>query len=419
VALRLALGISRRHRAPVALHRVLVVGGSLGGLTTALLLRSLGLEVTVLERSAQPLEARGAGIVLQPETLRWFLEHGDGDLDAVSVAAPVTRWLDVDERGDEVVRREVADPHRFTSWQTLYAGLLAAFGTEHYRRGACVVDVDPAGAVVLDDGTRLEADLVVAADGIRSGVRARLAPEVRPEPAGYVGWRGTVPAATLPPAAQAALGGALVYAVPPLSHIVIYPIPGGALNYVWYRNADAATRDALLTDQDGRRRDLALPPGAVRAEAVAQLRADATELLPPSAAALVRGTAEPFLQEIVDLSSRRLRWDRVVVLGDAAFAARPHAAAGTAKACADAWSLAEHLRPVVAGGGSGDGSVGGSDDRLRHALDAWEAERLAVGHALLERVRALGHASQVAGTWTPGDPSLAFGLPASAPGLAR
>jgi 2,6-dihydroxypyridine 3-monooxygenase len=84
------------------------------------------------------------------------------------------------------------------------------------------------------------------------------------------------------------------------------------------------------------------------------------------------------------------------VLGDAAFAVRPHAAAGTAKAADDAWALADALDDH------------GGD--VTAALAAWEEERLAVGRRLLERCRDIGRRSQVDNTWDPADPTLIFGL---------
>jgi 2,6-dihydroxypyridine 3-monooxygenase len=56
-------------------QRAAVIGGSIGGLTAALLLRDLGFAVDVYERAARPLDGRGGGIILQPETLRWFRER--------------------------------------------------------------------------------------------------------------------------------------------------------------------------------------------------------------------------------------------------------------------------------------------------------------------------------------------------------
>jgi 2,6-dihydroxypyridine 3-monooxygenase len=57
------------------MSRALVVGGSLGGLTAALVLRDQGWDVDVLERSAVPLQGRGAGIVAHPTTVRYLVER--------------------------------------------------------------------------------------------------------------------------------------------------------------------------------------------------------------------------------------------------------------------------------------------------------------------------------------------------------
>ena len=66
-------------------RRTVVVGGSMSGLTAGLLLRKLGFEVDVFERSPLPLEGRGAGIVLQPDTVRtdWYTKPRNVDLDAL------------------------------------------------------------------------------------------------------------------------------------------------------------------------------------------------------------------------------------------------------------------------------------------------------------------------------------------------
>jgi 2,6-dihydroxypyridine 3-monooxygenase len=87
---------------------------------------------------------------------------------------------------------------------------------------------------------------------------------------------------------------------------------------------------------------------------------------------------------------------RVCLIGDAAFAVRPHAAAGTAKAAADAWELAAQLAAH-----RGD---------LATALQEWERRQLALGRDLVARNRAIGDASQLRGTFRPGDPALIFGL---------
>ena len=106
--------------------------------------------------------------------------------------------------------------------------------------------------------------------------------------------------------------------------------------------------------------------------------------------------AEPFVQVIYDIEVSRMAFGRIALIGDAAFAVRPHAAAGTAKAAADGWALAEEL--TAAGG------------NVPAALAAWERRQLALGHDLLARCRAIGDSSQFLGTFRPGDPRLIFGL---------
>jgi 2,6-dihydroxypyridine 3-monooxygenase len=260
--------------------------------------------------------------------------------------------------------------------------------------------------VTFASGARRRADLVVAADGVDSTVRAREMPRVALRYAGYVGWRGMVDEGDLEPATMDALHDAITYFAAPGTHIVVYPIPDvdGALargsrrvNYVWYRNvARGPALDALLTDASGVRRGTSLPPGAVAPRFVAELRAAAGATLPPQLAEVVTRTREPFVQTIADLECPRMALGRVALIGDAAFVARPHAAAGTAKACANAWALAPAL-------GSGDGDVEG-------ALARWEAGQLALGRALVRRAAVNGDRSQFGGGWTPGDRSLAFGL---------
>ena len=67
-------------------QRAVVVGGSVGGLTAALVLRDQGWDVRVFERSASTLTSRGAGIVVQPATIRYFLENRVVKVERVSTS---------------------------------------------------------------------------------------------------------------------------------------------------------------------------------------------------------------------------------------------------------------------------------------------------------------------------------------------
>lgn len=385
--------------------RVAVMGGSVAGLTAALVLRDAGCDVDVYERSRALLEGRGVGIVLHPMTVRYLEERGGIDLDEVSTTASVHRYLD--DAGEVLTEDPLA--YRFTAYNTLYRALLGLFGEERYHLGHEVVAVEQDGDVVefrFAAGQRGRAELVVGADGVASTVRRLLLPDVAPRYGGYVAWRGVVHESHLSPAAFEVLGDALTYYVRPHTHVLVYPIPGldgqvepgqRLANVVWYRNVQAGgALEELLTDRDGRRRDSSLPPGAVRQRYLDELCAAANAQLPWPIAEVVVKAGEPFLQVILDVEVPRMAFGRVCLIGDAAFAVRPHAAAATAKGAADAWALAE--------------AVAARPDDVPAALRRWEPAQLALGRQLLARTREMGQRSQFRNTWRPGDPSLAFGL---------
>jgi 2,6-dihydroxypyridine 3-monooxygenase len=111
--------------------------------------------------------------------------------------------------------------------------------------------------------------------------------------------------------------------------------------------------------------------------------------LPPAFAEIIRKTAEPFIQVIFDLEVPRMAFGRVCLIGDAAFTARPHAGAGTAKAAEDGWTLAQTL-------GTGDVDV-------IEALGHWEVGQIELGRQLVARSREAGERLQH-GRWNVGEP---------------
>ncbi len=238
--------------------RVIVMGGSIGGLTAALVLRDADCEVRVFERSSAALQARGAGIATLDATLRYQTERGGLQRADVCSSTDWIRFL----RPDGSVRYEQRHRYLFSSWNTIYTSLLGLFDPGRYLLGREVTAFRQSGdsvRVTLADGASAEADLLVCADGVGSLARARLLPEVRPSYSGYVAWRGTLPEQALPAATRRRLGDALTYQVLKDSHILVYPIPGpgGALtvgdrlvNFVWYVNvAEGGDLEELMTGQ--------------------------------------------------------------------------------------------------------------------------------------------------------------------------
>jgi 2,6-dihydroxypyridine 3-monooxygenase len=232
-----------------------------------------------------------------------------------------------------------------------------------------------------------------------------LLPDIHPQYSGYIAWRGVIPERELSEATYARLQDALSYQILPDSHILVYPIPNvdGAvepgsrlMNIVWYRNVDEDRLGQVLTDVNGERRAVSVPPGLVAADVVAEMRDFAQANLGPAIAEVVTGIEEPFIQAVYDIDVPQMAFGRTCLIGDAAFAVRPHAAAGTAKAAEDGWVLAEELE-------SANGDV-------PRALERWQARQLDLGRTLLERTRRIGASSQFTGGFTAGDPQLIFGL---------
>lgn len=386
--------------------KAVVVGGSVGGLTVAIQLRSIGCEVDVYERSAGAMTSKGGGIVLQENMIDWFQDALGIDIATMSARTDFLRYFD---RDGEIVS-DRAMPWYNTSWSTIYSRLLEVFGAANYHRGQQVASVEQgedSATIVLESGERVQADLVIFSDGIRSTGRSQLSPETQPRYAGYVGWRGTVPEAELSAEALAGLGDAMSYFVGTSNHIILYPIPGPAgqvtvgdrlMNYVWYRNvAEGPDLDELVTDKRGRVCKVSVQAGDVQDRFIEELRAEAAATLPSIIAEVVLKTKQPFIQILRDIVVDRMVFGRCVILGDAAFASRPHAAAGAAKAVADAIALSEHL-------------VKANLD-VDAALANWEPTQLAIGRNLVKRVREMGSRSQFENTWVPGDPAFDFGLP--------
>lgn len=384
--------------------QVAVVGGSLGGLTAGLLLRDMGIDVDIHERSPVELAQRGAGIGFLPESQRYLVERAGVPLDSISVATSHIRYLD---RQAQVIY-DGAHSYRFSSWTTIYRQLLARVPPEIYHLNHEMThwEEDSGGVTVhFANGTTRRADLLVCADGVGSTARARLLPQVRPEYAGYVCWRGMVPEAALDEKTVSVFDGAITYYVYANSHALIYPMPGldgsvrkgeRLINLVWYRNyLEGSDLDDLMTDNQGQRREISLPPGAVSERHDAEMRATAVARLPEPMAKVVLGVKQLFLQIIYDIDIPKMAFGRICLVGDAAIVARPHAAAGTSKAAADGWALAQELS---------------ENDDVIAALKQWESGQLALGKQLLNRTRSIGRRSQVDGNWVPGDPELIFGL---------
>ncbi|MEU9916535.1 FAD-dependent monooxygenase [Streptomyces sp. NPDC051001] len=185
------------------IRRVVVIGGGIGGLAAAAALHLSGRQVTVLER-ARSLEPVGAAISLSPNSLRALDVIGIGD-EIRDLAAwtgdgglrtPGGRWLSRSSAAAAAER--FGGPLVLLHRATLINSLAALLPPDAIRTAAESTLIDPGDArrparVRTPDG-ELEADLVVAADGVRSAVRATLFPD-HPGAvySGFTTWRVVIP----------------------------------------------------------------------------------------------------------------------------------------------------------------------------------------------------------------------------------
>ncbi|RAR65706.1 2-polyprenyl-6-methoxyphenol hydroxylase-like FAD-dependent oxidoreductase [Paraburkholderia unamae] len=357
--------------------KIAIVGGSIAGLATALTLRCVGHEVTIFERTAAGMRGHGGGVAVLRQMMRFLEQHGHATRKTLAVPVEWRRWLASDGSLIEESREIVP----FSSWDAVYRSLSEMLPPDVVRYGEAVTNLrNRQGGVEIEINGRetLAADLLIAADGAGSGMRAMLFPDYRASYAGYLAWRGVVEEARLPAPLVAELDNSITLLRERDALFMTFPIPAldGAIepgkrrfNWLWYRNEpDAATLSRHLTDREGHRHHASVSPGGLSAEATAYLHDCARAGLPPALQQLMTHTQAPFLQAIFDASSPSFAVGRVALVGDAACTVRPHTASGTSKAADDAITLAQALS-----------GLNPADD-IEGALAAWStARRTALG----------------------------------------
>jgi salicylate hydroxylase len=238
--------------------RVAIIGGGIGGLTAALALSQAGVEVSVFE-SAGELKEIGAGVALHANAMRVL--RAVGVEDAVRKVAGRTAFHATrDGISGRVIsktsrRRHTtlygirpATVHRADLLDVLAAALPPAMVSLGKR---CVsVSSDESSATALfADGSAVEADIIVGADGIHSAVRTSLFGPDAPRFTGKICYRSVIPTAAVRGGAPSSVAADNGQWLGPHGTIVLYPLRGDELiNVVCHYDDESYRHESWVTE---------------------------------------------------------------------------------------------------------------------------------------------------------------------------
>jgi salicylate hydroxylase len=355
--------------------QIAIIGGGIGGLAAARALMLRGIEVAVYEQASQ-LSEFGGGVVTTPNAVKALRGLGVEDAAFADAFVPARQTV-LSWRSGRVIDRARLEPYREkfgAPFCTMHRGdlletLHRAVGDSVIRLGArCVaVEADGRGAAArFADGSAIEADAIVGADGIHSAVRTSLFGPERPRFTGYVCWRGLVPVDRLPaglaPPDMTAWWG-------PHGHVVHYHVRRGELlNWVAHTETDAWTEESWSREGD--------------LDEVGRTYARWNRRLLDVFAA----TERCYKWALYDREPLA-RWSvgRATLLGDSAHAMLPYLAQGAAQSLEDACVLAAEIaaRP----------------DDVAGALQAYETVRIPRTRRIQLGSRARGRDNHLPSAW--------------------
>jgi salicylate hydroxylase len=347
---------------------ILIIGAGLGGLATAIALSQYGHRITILE-SAPHLGEVGAGIQIPPNSLRLLLQWGIAPYLEPQAVQPtgitMRRWADGRPIGYTALVPDHVEKYGAPYWVVHRADLHAAMvqlarskGVE-IRTGCHVVGYEEsAGLVHLADGQTATADLVVAADGIKSIARSFIPglQNIHPQTTPFAAYRATVSVERMrrdPDTAWLVKPGepSLNLWIGEGRHVMTYTMSSGKSFNMVLSHRDSTHPDTWPTDPE---------------ERLKQMRgyyADWDPVLVKITHMITETRKWPLMTVLTSprwLSESR----RLLILGDAAHGMLPYMSQGAAMAVEDGAALAEALSFVSA------------PAQLPSALEAWQHVRV-------------------------------------------
>jgi salicylate hydroxylase len=311
--------------------KILIAGGGIGGITTALALKSRGIDAQLFEQAAAFRQV-GAGIQLSCNATRILRALGVGEGLARVAVCPETRDYRAWDTGERLFltplgqRAELSfgAPYYHVHRAELLGVLLEALGKEGFCLSAEVVAFDQdedSVAITIASGATFEGDVLVGADGIHSVVRAGLFGREHARYTGNVAWRGLVPAEAIAHLELEKVTG--VWMGPNRSIVQYYVSEGRTFNWIGISRSQQPARESWLAE------------GSIE-DALAEYAGWHRTIRE-----VIQSTPRVLRQALYDrepLSNWQI--GRVVLLGDAAHPMLPFYAQGAAQSIEDAYVLA-------------------------------------------------------------------------------
>ena len=216
--------------------QILVAGGGIGGLATAIGLAQKGFSVLVLEKAAQ-LGEIGAGIQLGPNAFHAFDYLGVGET-AREMAVYIDNLRLMDALSgeeitriplDEAFRSRMGNPYAVVHRGDLHGVFLRACENHpkvELRTNSGVESYDQDGnsvTAILSDGSRVSGRMLIGADGLWSNIRKQMLNDGAPRVSGHTTYRSVIPTEQMP---QDLRWNAATLWAGPKCHIVHYPLKG-------------------------------------------------------------------------------------------------------------------------------------------------------------------------------------------------
>ncbi|TYI39984.1 hypothetical protein ES332_A02G132700v1 [Gossypium tomentosum] len=374
--------------------KVIIVGGSIAGVSCAHALTSIGWQVVVIEKSAAPPTGSptGAGLGLDPLAqmliTSWIANPHLLQHPTLPLTIDQNQATDSSTKVSWTLTRDEECNFRAAHWADLHGLLYNALPPDIFLWGHQFISFSisedksyiKVKAKVLrnDKIVEIDGNLLVAADGCLSLIRQNFLPDLKLRYSRYCAWRGVLDfsgredSETIEGIRKAYpdLGKCLYFDLGSKTHCVLYELPNKRLNWIFYVNQ---------REPEIKRNSVTMK---VSEDMIDEMMKEAEKAWVPELVKVMKETKNPFLNAIYDCDPlRQIYWDNVVLIGDAAHPTTPHGLRSTNMSILDAAVLGKCLEKWGV-------------ENLHSALGEYQSIRVPVTSKQVLQSRKLGRIKQ-------------------------